>query len=217
MPRTQFEHDLKALNDATLVLGEQAATAVSQAIQAFQTSDMALATRIVEEDQGINRMERGVLESATRLLLLQAPVARDLRQLLGVPRIASNFERIGDHARDIGRAVVRLAGAPPVLMHGDFQLMAAQVQTMLRDGLRSLEEFDTELARAVCLLDDGVDAAYAALYRDVLNQMVEDPILTARGTYTLFVGHDLERIGDHITNVAEAVIYIVTGETVELN
>jgi phosphate transport system protein len=95
--------------------------------------------------------------------------------------------------------------------------MAAQVQTMLRDGLRSLEQFDVELARAVCLLDDGVDAAYAALYRDVLNQMVEDPTLTARGTHTLFVGHDLERIGDHITNVAETVIYIVTGETVELN
>jgi phosphate transport system protein len=199
------------------VLGEQAATAVSQAIQAFQTSDLALATRIVEEDAGINRMERAVLDSATRLLLLQAPVARDLRQLLGVSRIASNFERIGDHARDMGRTVVRLARQLPVLMHGDYQLMAAQVQTMLRDGLRSLEQFDIELARAVCLLDDGVDAAYAALYRDVLNQMVEDPTLTARGTHTLFVGHDLERIGDHITNVAETVIYIVTGDTVELN
>jgi phosphate transport system protein len=217
MSRTQFEQDLKALHDATLVLGEQAATAVSQAIQAFETSDLALATRIVEEDPGINRLERGVLASATSLLLLQAPVAQDLRLLLGASRIASNFERIGDHARDMARTVLLLAGAPLVLTHGDVQLMAGQVQTMLRDGLRSLEHLDTERARAVCLLDDGVDAAYAALFRDILSQMVEDPTLTARGTHTLFVGHDLERIGDHITNVAEAVVYIATGETVELN
>jgi phosphate transport system protein len=217
MPRTQFEQDLKALNDATLILGEQASTAVSQAIQAFQASDLALATRIVEEDPGINRLEHRVLENATTLLLLQAPVARDLRQILGVSRIASNFERIGDHARDMARTVLRLADVPPLRAHGDFQLMESQVQTMLRDGLRSLEQLDPALARAICLLDDGVDAAYAALYRDVLNQMVEDPTLTARGTHTLFVGHDLERIADHITNVAEAVIYIVTGETVELN
>jgi phosphate transport system protein len=217
MPRTQFEHDLKALNDATLILGEQAATAVSQAIQAFQTSDLALAARIVEEDPGINRLERGVLESATTLLMLQAPVARDLRQIVGVSRIAANFERIGDHARDVARTVLRLAGAPPLLIHGDFQLLAGQVQIMLRDGLQSLEQLDSVLARAVCLLDDGVDDAYASLYRDVLNQMVEDPTLTARGTHTLFAGHDLERIADHIANVAEAVIYIATGETVELN
>jgi phosphate transport system protein len=217
MSRARFEQDLKALNDATLVLGEQAATAVSQAIQAFQTSDLALATRIVEEDSSINRLERGVLASATSLLLLQAPVAQDLRLLLGVSRIASNFERVGDHARDMARTVLRLAGAPPVLTRGDVQLMAGQVQTMLRECLRCLEHLDTEQAQAVCLLDDGVDAAYAALFRDVLNQMVEDPTLTARGTHTLFVGHDLERIGDYITNVAEAVIYIVTGETVDMN
>jgi phosphate transport system protein len=88
---------------------------------------------------------------------------------------------------------------------------------MLREGLRSLEQLDTDLARVVCQQDDGVDAAYASLYRDILNQMVEDPTSTARGTHTLFVGHDLERIADHITNVAETVIYIATGETVELN
>src|SRR5271165_2112287 len=99
MPRTQFEQELKALSDATLILGEQAATAVAQAIQAFQTSDSALATRIVEEDSGINRLERGVLENASTLLMLQAPVARDLRHVLGVSRIASNVERIGDQAR----------------------------------------------------------------------------------------------------------------------
>lgn len=217
MPRTQFDHDLSALNDAALILGEQAQTAVSQAIQAFESADLALATRIVDEDPGINRLERGVLDNATTLLMLQAPVARDLRQVLGITRIASNFERIGDHARDMGRTVLRLAGTPPLIEHGDFQLMAGQVQTMLRDGLRCLEHLDADLARAVCLLDDGVDAAYATLYRDVLNQMVEDPTLTARGTHSLFAGHDLERIADHITNVAEAVIYMVTGETVELN
>ncbi len=217
MPRTQFERDLTALNDAVVILGQQAQTAVSQAIQAFETADMALATRVVNEDPGINRLERGVLDNAATLLLLQAPVARDLRQVLGVTRIASNFERIGDHARDMAHTVLRLAGSMPLLEHGDFQLMVGQVQTMFRDGLRCLEQLDADLARSVCLLDDGVDTAYATLFRDILNQMVEDPALTARGTHTLFAGHDLERIADHITNVAEAVIYMVTGETIDLN
>ncbi|MDB5057986.1 MAG: phoU [Chloroflexi bacterium] len=217
MTRVRFAQQLDALNDATVILGEQAATAVRQAIQAFTLFDTALAARVVDEDLGINRMEHQILDSAALLLTLQAPVASDLRRILGVSRVASDFERIADHARDIARATLRLAAPPSVGSQGDLDLLISQASVMLRDGLRCYAENDPILARAVCKVDDGVDQAYAALFRDLLGLMVEDSTTIARATYTMFVAHDIERIADHITNVAETVIYVTTGETVELN
>jgi phosphate transport system protein len=215
--RVRFAQQLDSLSEATVILGEQAATAVRQAIQAFTSFDTALAARVVDEDFGINRMERQILDDAALLLTLQAPVATDLRRILGVSRVASDFERIGDHARDIARAALRLAAPPSTGSQGDLDLLMAQAEVMLRDGLRCYAENDVELAQAVCKIDDGVDQAYASLFRALLGQMVEDTSIIARATYTMFVAHDLERIADHITNVAETVIYVATGETVELN
>jgi phosphate transport system protein len=215
--RERFNNQLEALNEATIMLGDQARTATLQAIQAFTTFDTALASRVEDEDQGINRLERQILDDSALLLTLQAPVASDLRRILGISRIASDLERIGDHARDIARATMRLAAPAFTGDQGDFNLLVTQAETMVRDGLRALAENDVELARAVCKVDDGVDHAYASLFRDLLSEMVEDTSNIARATYTLFVARDLERIADRITNVAETVIYIVTGDTVELN
>jgi phosphate transport system protein len=217
MPREAFHQQLEKLTGATVILGEQAATAVTQAVAAFTSHDLALAARVVEEDDAINRMEHQILDDATVLLTLQAPVASDLRRILGVSRVASHLERIGDYARDIGRTTLRLAGSPSPSTQGDLPLLIDEVMAMLRDGLRSYAETDAELARAVCLMDDGADAAYALLFRELLSQMVMDPSITARATHTLFVAHDLERIADHVANIAETVIYVATGETVELN
>ncbi len=217
MPRERFNRELTALSRATVILGEQAATAVAEAAKAFTTADLALAVKVDDEDAGINRIERQILDDAASLLALQAPVASDLRRILGISRIAADFERIGDHARDIARTTLRLAGATPVDPQGDLALLADQTQVMLQAGLRALDAEDVDQARAVCTLDNGVDATYAALYRGLLAQMVLDPTISARATHTLFAGHDLERIADKVANVAETLIYMVTGETVELN
>ncbi len=217
MTRERFGQQLHALSAATAVLGEQAATAVRQAVQAFSSYDPVLAQRVVEEDAGINRMERQILDDASVLLMLQAPVASDLRRILGVSRVAASFERIGDHAAAIANSVLRLAAPPQLGDQGDLEQIIDQVQLMLRDGLRSYADTDVDLARAVCQIDDGVDVAYSHLFRELLTEMVEDSTLIARATYTLFVARDLERIADHMANVMETVVYIVTGETVELN
>ncbi|HEY8282892.1 MAG TPA: phosphate signaling complex protein PhoU [Chloroflexota bacterium] len=217
MTRERFAQQLDELNAATVLLGEQAATAVGQAIQAFTLYDPVLASHVVDEDPGLNRMERQILDDASLLLALQAPVARDLRRILGISRVASDFERIGDHARDIARAAIRLAAPPLIGDQGDLHQLITQAEGMLRDGLRSYAEGDVALARAVCKVDDGVDSAYAALFRDLLTEMVEDSSTIARATYTLFVARDIERIADRMANVAETTIYIATGETVELN
>src|SRR6185437_1979005 len=215
--RERFAQQLHELSAATVLLGEQAAAAVAQAIQAFTTYDPVLASRVVDEDPNLNRMERQILDDASVLLALQAPVARDLRRILGVSRVASDFERIGDHARDIARAALRLAAPPLIGDQGDLDQLITQAEGMLRDGLRSYAEGDVDLARAVCKVDDGVDSAYAALFRDLLTEMVEDSGTIARATYTLFVARDIERIADRMANVAETTIYIATGETAELN
>lgn len=217
MTREAFHQQLAHLHATTVALGEQAATAVAHALQAFNGGDLALAGRVVEEDDGINRMERQILDEAATLLMLQAPVASDLRRILGVSRVADHLERIGDYARDIGRTTLRLAGLPPTGGHGDLPLLIGSVTAMLRDGLRSYAESDPELARTVCAMDDEIDAAYAALFRELLGQMVVDSTITARATHTLFVAHSLERVADHVANIAETAIYIATGETVELN
>ena len=217
MPRERFEHALTALGNSTVILGEQAATAVEQATRALVEQDLALAQRVVSEDAGINRLERKILDEAADLLALQAPVASDLRRILGISRIASNYERIGDHARDIARGIIRLNGMTYVDEQGDLPKLIARTRAMLQEGLQCYASANVEQALAVAKLDDEVDALYGALYRGILAQILEDPALAPRATHTLFVGHDLEEISDHVTNVAETVIYMATGDTVELN
>jgi phosphate transport system protein len=217
MARERFEQQLTALSGATNLLGEQAAAAVAQAVQAFTTCDATVAMRVIDEDAGINRMEHQILNDATDLMLLQAPVASDLRRILGVSRVASDLERIGDHARNIAHHTLRLSATPNVGDQGDLDLLISQMQVMLRDGLSAYAENDVELARVVCKVDDGVDAAYRSLFRNLLGQMVEDSSAVARATYTLFVAHEMERIADHVVNIAETTIYVVTGQTEDLS
>jgi len=217
MPRERFEQELVRLGSSTLVLGEQASTAVQQATQALLEQNVQLAERVITEDAGINRMERAILDSAADLLVLQAPVASDLRRVLGISRVASNFERIGDHARDIARGIVRLGGAASVDPQGDLGMLIDGVQAMLREGLECFSLADVDRARTVRKAEDNVRSAYAALYRGILAQILAEPTMATRGTHTLFIGHDLERISDHVANVAETIVYMVTGNTVELN
>ncbi len=217
MARQRFEQALTELGASTAILGEQAITAVNQATQALLEQDLVLARRVVAEDAGINRLERKILDDAADLLALQAPVASDLRRILGISRIASNFERIGDHARDIARGIIRLNGAAYIDAQNDLPTLVARVKNMLQEGLQCFATVNVAQARAVAVLDDEVDAMYGTLHRDVLAHILEEPAIAARATQTLFVGQDLEEIGDHAANIAETVIYISTGETVELN
>jgi phosphate transport system protein len=217
MARQRFEQALIDLGNSTAILGEQAGTAVQQATQALLERNIVLAQSVVSEDAGINRMERKILDDAADLLALQAPVASDLRRILGISRIASNFERIGDHARDIARGIIRLNGAALVDAQNDLPTLVVRVNAMLREGLQCYVTANFDQARAVAVLDDEVDTIYGTLHRDILAQILEEPSVAARATQTLFVGQDLEVIGDHVAIIAETVVYIATGQTVELN
>jgi phosphate transport system protein len=217
MARQRFEQALIDLGNSTAILGEQAGTAVQQATQALLERNIVLAQSVVSEDAGINRMERKILDDAADLLALQAPVASDLRRILGISRIASNFERIGDHARDIARGIIRLNGAALVDAQNDLPTLVVRVNAMLREGLQCYVTANVDQARAVAVLDDEVDTIYGTLHRDILAQILEEPSVAARATQTLFVGQDLEVIGDHVAIIAETVVYIATGQTVELN
>ena len=146
MARETFDRQLAALRHSTILLGEQAQAAVEQAIDAFTRQDLALAHKVVNEDLGINRIERQVLDESTTLLALQAPVATDLRTIIGVSRIANHFERIGDHARDIGNSTIRSAADPPLGEMPHLTVMLGRVIAMVHDGLRAYTEADVSLA-----------------------------------------------------------------------
>ena len=217
MPRQAFEQQLVALHEATVIMGEQVQTAVEQAIHAFAARDQALGRKVVEEDAGINRMESQILERAELLVTLQAPVASDLRRILGITRVAGNLERIGDHARDIGRVAQRVSSVPAIEDLIDLPALIEEVARMVRDGLRAFGEGNLELARAVAEQDDQVDRSYSSLFQELLGHMMADTSTITRATYTLLVARDLERIADRITNISESTIYIVTGKVEELN
>lgn len=217
MAREAFDRQLAALRQSTILLGEQAKTAVEQALEAFTTQNLTLARKVVEEDAGINRIEHQVLDESTTLLALQAPVATDLRTIVGISRIANHFERVGDYARDIGNSTIRSASDPPLGDLPHLTVMLGRVVAMVHDGLSAYRAADVSLARAISRADDGVDAAYGSLFTELLDSMRHDPSLSARGAYTLLVAHDLGRIADSIADIAEAVIYIATGQREELN
>jgi phosphate transport system protein len=217
MTREAFAQQLDALHNATVALGSNVETAVKDAVQAFMTHDAALARRVIDGDAEINRMEMGILDDANTLLLLQAPVASDLRRILGVSRAIGDLERIGDYARDIARTTLRVASAPSIDGLVDLPALIDEVQRMLHEGVRCLAESNVDLARAVGAMDDQVDRSYTSLFQDLLGHMLADTTVITRGTYTLLVARALERIADHLTNVAEAVIYMVTAKMEELN
>lgn len=217
MAREHFTRQLADLRQRALLLAEQTQSAIGQAIDAFQRQDAVLARKVVDEDGGINRIEREVLDRSTTLLMLEAPVASDLRLIIGISRIANHFERAADHARDMANSTLRAVDTPQLGEMLHLTRLIDDVSAMVSEGVVAIQTMDPVLAREICKRDDAVDRVYSLLFAELLAIMQSDVSLTARVTYTLLIARDLERIADYTTDVAEAVVYIATGHTEELN
>jgi len=209
-----FEHDLGELKERLLWMGSLAERAVHQSVQALLEADEALAERVVKEENAINEMQIEVDDRAVRLLALHQLMAADLRFVLAVSRINADLERIGDQAVNIAQSAQRIVRHPRVKPYVDLPRLGELAEGMVRDSLNAVVRQDVELAKNVMSRDDQVDTLRDQIFRELLTYMMENSSVVFPAFELILVAKNLERIGDHATNIAEDVIYIVVGRDV---
>jgi len=217
MPREGFDRELEQLQDQVLELGSMVDRSIDRAIAALVGRDVELAEAVVREDDEVNRARYEIDTACLAMLAQQAPVAGDLRVIVSVLSIVGELERIGDHAEGIGRIVIMMADEPLVKPLVDIPLMAKRARQMLRDSLTAFSERDVPAARLVGEADDEVDALQEHVYHDLIEIMLRDPSAVVPCTHLLWVSHNLERIADRATNVAERAVFMATGTQTEMN
>jgi phosphate transport system protein len=208
-----FDQDLADLRALITDMGSFAEAAIEEAMRCLIERDKAAAKQLVEADVQLDELEAEAERRVVELLALRAPMADDLREAIAALKIAGVVERIGDYAKNIARRVRRL----PKKSHEIEPLsllpeMAKMASIMVHDVLIAFVERDPDKARAVCKRDDALDDFYDSIFRALLTYMMEDPQNIGPSTTLLFVAKNLERIGDHATNIAEMVFYAATGE-----
>ena len=209
-----FEHDLEELKQRLLWMGSLAERAVHQAVQAVLDAEESLAETVLEEENAINEMQIEIDDRVMRLLALQQPMAVDLRFILAISRINNDLERIGDQGVNIAQSALRILRHPQVKPYVDLPRMSELAEGMVRDSLNALVHGDTELAKGVLARDDQVDLLRDQMFRELLTYMMENSAVVFPAFELILVAKNLERIGDHATNIAEDVIYMVAGRDV---
>jgi phosphate transport system protein len=206
-----FDDELGQLRALVSEMGGLAEAAISEAIQALVRRDMGAASRVVDQDRRIDAIEAEVERKVVRLIALRAPMADDLREILAAMKISGVIERIGDYAKNIAKRVPLLQDARGLEPLSILPSMARLVSEMVHDVLDAFVARDPDAAIAVCESDRAVDDFYNSLFRTLLTYMLENPHTITSATHLLFIAKNLERIGDHATNVAEMVYFAATG------
>lgn len=208
-----FDRDLEAVQARIMKMGGLVESAIMRAASSLETRDEELAEEVRAGDKAIDALEDLINEDTARLIALRAPTAGDLRIVLSVMKISSNLERIGDYAKNIAKRTTVLTQVPPVSdSASSLRRMAREVELMLKDALDAYIQRDVELARDVIERDREVDQMYNALFREFLTFMMEDPRNITACMHLHFIAKNMERMGDHVTAIAEQVVYLVTGE-----
>ncbi len=215
--RAHFEQELSQLRARLLEYGSVVRAAVAHGLEALTEGDAVLAHEVIARDADLNRMRYEIEAECYRLLVTEQPVAGDMRLVVSGIIIATDLERTADHGKKIARISLRIADDPQPLPLGDIPLLGEKALALVDRALVAVAHRDVAQARAVCEADDEVDALYKQMFNVILSYMLENTRLIAAGTHMLQVAHELERVGDRATNVAERVIYAVTGELIELN
>ena len=208
-----YDRDLEALITLIMKMGGLVEDAILNAAQSLEKRDVELAEAVRKGDKAIDALEVEINDEAARVIALRAPVSKDLRSILTVLRLAASLERIGDYSKNIAKRTSVLADMQPINgADSALRRMAKEVQVMLKDTLDAYIRGDAELAEDVRQRDQEVDQMYNALFREFLTFMMEDPRHITACMHLHFMAKNVERMGDLTTNMAEQVIYLVTGE-----
>ena len=216
MARESFHEALEGLQKEVIDMGMLVDQAIDDAIQALKTRDISWSQRIVEGDIEINKMRFRIEEKCLSLLATQQPMARDLRTIAAVLSIITDLERMADHAEGIARINIMMGDEPLLKPLIDIPRMAQKARQMLGQSLQAFINRDIRKAKDLCEEDDEIDELYNQVYRELLTFMLQDPKTITRATYLLWVAHNLERIGDRVTNICERTVFMVTGELEEI-
>ncbi len=216
--REAFTRELERLRESLLRLAGLVASQIDEALVALRTFDRAGAGRVRMGDQAINELFRQIREEVFQVIATQQPVACDLRLLMGVQLVAIELERMGDYAVHIARRTSTLAGLPHGPLRPEFGLMAQLASQQVRDILHALVEQNAERAREVAANDHEIDRLYSRLFEALIDESTgqDSPEDTLRTVTLIDVAHNLERIGDRVTNVAEDIVFLESGSVVEL-
>jgi len=206
-----YDEELQRLDNIITQMGGIAENQLGAAIEAVVKRDSDFATEVIEGDVEIDQLERDIEALVMRLLALRQPMARDLRQSIAALKIASDLERIGDYAANVAKRSIALNQTPAVKPVYAIPRMGRLCQAMIKDILDAYVERDADKALAVWLRDEELDEMYTSLFRELLTYMIEDPRNITACTHLLFIAKNLERIGDHTTNVAETLYFLVHG------
>ena len=208
-----FDRDLETIQAHIMKMGGLVEDAILKAATSLETRDEELAEQVRNADRAIDELEEQINEEAARIIAVRQPAAVDLRVILSVMKIASNLERIGDYAKNMAKRTTVLSQMGQI--HGataSIRRMAKEVERMLKDVLDAFVQRDAGTAREVMHRDEDVDQMYNALFREFLTFMMEDPRNITACMHLHFIAKNTERMGDHATNIAEQVIYLVTGQ-----
>ena len=214
--REDFDQRLTQLKQDVETMGVAVGVAIHQAVESLKHRDLAMSRRVVEQDDHIDRQRFEIEEFCLDLIATQQPMAGDLRTIISMLHITAELERMGDYAEGIAKISLAMGDEPPLKPLIDIPLMAEKASRMLDESIQSMLHLDTDKAYAICEADDEVDNLYDQVYRELLLYMIEDPRTIQRATYLLWVAHDLERIADRSTNIAERVIFMVTGKFIQV-
>lgn len=207
-----YDEELKHLENTIMEMGGLAESQLAEAIQAVTKRDSELAGEVIEKDDIVDNLEHEVARFAVRLLALRQPMASDLRNIIVALKVASDIERIADYAVNVAKRALALNVAPTVTSVTRIPRMAKEVQQMIKDVLDAYVEADVDRAIRVWEHDKEVDEIYDSLFRELLTYMMEDPRSITACTHLLFIAKNIERIGDHTTNIAEDIYYQVHGK-----
>jgi phosphate transport system protein len=210
----KFHRELGDLKARLLELAQAAESAIEHSITALLHRNPDLSRQVITGDQAVNSLEEAIDNECMRLIALFQPVAIDLRMLMAVDHISAELERIGDSATNIAEEVLNLQHLPAKPIHYDLPRMAQQVREMVRQSLQAFLTQDTKLAREICKADDEVDSLDRSIIQGLLVEMTGDPAAIPPGICQINIVRNLERVGDHATNVAEQVVFMVEGESV---
>ncbi len=217
MPRNAFDRELKDLEQRLQELGRMVEEALVEAVDALKHRDLEKASRIIDADRSVNERRYAIEQETFVVIATQQPMAVDLRTLAAVLEIATELERIGDYAKGIAKITIKMGTEPFVKPLIDIPRMAEKARNMLHRALQAFFGRDTELARAIPMEDDEMDALYDQIFRELTTYIITEPRLVDRASYLIWVAHNLERAADRVVNICERVIFMVTGEVVEFD